>query len=141
MRASLIKLSLPIVLFGVLASSGCSPQKPISKAAAEAECIRNMEIVLGAAESYVLENRKGLDTLVSPLALGEYIKDGRPPRCPLGTNEYPTFIISRGPSCPNNPEHTTAFLKKQCAKDRAMVWDVTISYCREHHLSWDTKIS
>jgi hypothetical protein len=63
------------------------------------------------------------------------------PHCPIGTTEYPSFVASHGPHCPNALEHTAAFLASQCASSRALLWDVAISYSRANQLPWNTKIS
>lgn len=130
----------PAIILGWLLVSGCSQPRSQTKDDAEDQCVRNMEIVWGTAECYSLEVHKGGDAIISHEELTPYFKEGRSPCCPMGTNAYPSFVLSRGPSCPNSPAHTTALLAKVCANDRAFVWDVAISYCREHHLSWDTKI-
>lgn len=67
-----------------------------------------MEIVWLAASSYVLEKKKSTDDLLEPSLFADRIKDGRLPRCPLGTKDYAPFTLRKGPKCPNSEEHLRA---------------------------------
>jgi hypothetical protein len=80
---------------------GCVPSR---EERAKAECVRNMEIIWGAAGSYCLENKKSPDFICSPQLLTNLIKYGRVPRCPSGDVDYNPFVVDSGPRCPSRPD-------------------------------------
>ena len=75
----------------------------------EDECVKNLQILNGAAKSYALVNKLSNSALINPGELAGFLKDGQPPKCPLGTASYEPFTLSAGPVCPNNPAHTAKF--------------------------------
>lgn len=75
-----------------------------------------MEIVWGAASSYVLENKKSTEDLLEPSLFADRIKDGRLPRCQLGTKGYAAFRLREGPKCPNSESHIKARAVPEKAK-------------------------
>ena len=96
---SAITFALAVVAIAGLA--GCAQRRSDR---AKADCIRNMEIIWGAAGSYCLENKKSPDFVCSPQMVTNYIKDGRVPKCALGTADYQAFVVETGPRCPNRPD-------------------------------------
>src|SRR2546427_7986030 len=93
--------ALAVVLASVAWVAGCTHRRAEN---AKTECVRNMEIIWGAAGSYCLENKKAPDFVCSVEMLAAYMKDGHAPRCPLGEIDYEPFTVSTGPSCPNRPD-------------------------------------
>jgi hypothetical protein len=94
-------LALALAFIGFATVVGCRDR---GNEKAKAACVRNMEILWGAAGSYCLEHRESPEFVCSPVMLSGYLKEGRPPRCPLGEQDYAPFAVSIGPRCPNRPD-------------------------------------
>ncbi len=77
----------------------------------EEQCVQNLQALDAAARSYSLERNLNDSELIDPRDLTGFLKEGRVPKCPLGTVQYKSFTLSSGPSCPNKPAHTAKFKK------------------------------
>jgi hypothetical protein len=99
-----ILVFVPIIAV-VMAFVGCRN----SSDNANEDCVKNLQILDQTAKSYALDRNLSGPALIKPSDLVGFLRDGREPVCPLKSIPYPPFILSVGPSCPNNSSHTESF--------------------------------
>jgi hypothetical protein len=78
-------------------------------------CARNRDLVWGLAISYAREHHLSWTNTIGAMEINEeFVKEpdhGKMPdtKCPLGTNDYPAFILRDGPRCPNDQQHNNSY--------------------------------